>query len=118
MLWELIADQHPLETLTTERLLTIRDLEVAIPSIADLFPNLGSLAHIIDRCLRKHKAERTPSARALLDELDAFSASPRAPIDDHARQASPLRATRAPSRGDAGRAVRALTTAVITAARG
>ena len=39
-------------------------------SLAEKRPRLGSLARIVDRCLCKPVAERMPSARALLAELE------------------------------------------------
>ncbi|MCG8423783.1 MAG: protein kinase [Proteobacteria bacterium] len=70
MLWELCTGRHPLEPLSCEGMLSIRDVSMPMPSLVERRPQLGPLARIVDRCLRKPAAERIPSARALLDELE------------------------------------------------
>ena len=70
MLWELCTGRHPLAPLSRERLLSVRDLEAPMPSLAEACPHLGPLGGVVDRCLRKRADERPPSARALLDELE------------------------------------------------
>ena len=72
MLWELSMGNHPLAPFTHKRLLEIADLNVPMPSVVDEEPELGPLAGIIDRCLRKDKSQRLSSAGELLDELSAL----------------------------------------------
>ncbi|MEM9492099.1 MAG: serine/threonine-protein kinase, partial [Myxococcota bacterium] len=71
ILWELITGRHPLAPLTPDRLGTVARLDVPSPSLAEHRPELGALATIVDRCLRKRAAQRMPSARDLLEQLEA-----------------------------------------------
>jgi len=79
ILWELCAGRHPLEPLSRERLMSVLDLGLPMPSMREHRPDLGPLAGIIDRCLQKDKNGRIPSAKALLDELEALLPSRGAP---------------------------------------
>src|SRR6185503_12717995 len=72
ILWELCAGRHPLEPLSRERLMSVLDLGLPMPSMRERRPDLGPLAGIIDGCLQKDKNGRIPSAKALLDELEAL----------------------------------------------
>ncbi|HJZ83563.1 MAG TPA: protein kinase [Polyangia bacterium] len=72
ILFELVAGRHPLTPLTTQSVLaSASDLERPLPRIADQVPDLPrKLEQVIDRCLRKHKAERCASAREVIEELE------------------------------------------------
>jgi WD40 repeat protein/tRNA A-37 threonylcarbamoyl transferase component Bud32 len=70
MLWELTIGRHPIEPLTEERLRSVARLDEPIRPAAEAGPELGLLAPIIDRCLRKPVADRMPTARALLEQLE------------------------------------------------
>ena len=76
MLWELCTGRHPLAPLTRERLSSIARLDVPMPAMSDKHPHLGPLTRIVDRCLRKRRDERMPSAAELLSELQSLPASP------------------------------------------
>jgi serine/threonine protein kinase len=58
LLWELCTGRHPLGQLTPARLEGIKNLAEPMPRLAGERPDLGPLAEIVDRCLRKRKAER------------------------------------------------------------
>jgi WD40 repeat protein/serine/threonine protein kinase len=75
MLFELVTGEHPVldATMSTSALLGMADLDKPMPSVRERLPDLGPLAGVIDRCLIKDPAHRTPSARALLDELEALA---------------------------------------------
>jgi serine/threonine protein kinase len=77
MLFELVTGRHPMPTYSTGDLLRIANLDEPMPGVGevmpDLGPEMGPLAGIIDRCLLKHPAHRTPSARVLLAELEALA---------------------------------------------
>jgi serine/threonine protein kinase len=73
LLAELVLGRHPLEPLDWPTLDTIGRLDVPMPSLQELFPELGALASIIDRCLIKRCEDRTGSARELLAELEALA---------------------------------------------
>jgi serine/threonine protein kinase len=66
MLYELVTGAHPLKPFSLLRLAQVGKLDESMPSVRDKRPDLGAL---IDRCLRKRKAERFASAQDLLTEL-------------------------------------------------
>ncbi|MCG8421624.1 MAG: protein kinase [Proteobacteria bacterium] len=70
MLYELVTGQHPLAPLRKKCLEQVADLDVPMPRVSEIRPDIGPLDSIIDRCLRKSKAERIATARALLAELE------------------------------------------------
>jgi len=70
MLYELVTGRHPLAPFSHAIVGQVIDHDVPMPSVAETMPGLGTLGSIIDRCLLKHKAMRTDSARALLAELE------------------------------------------------
>ena len=78
ILAELVFGQHPLAPLSRAALATIAQLDVPMPSLRELRPDLGKLGSIIDRCLRKRVEERTESARDLCSELEALTPAARA----------------------------------------
>ncbi|MCG8421491.1 MAG: protein kinase [Proteobacteria bacterium] len=70
VLYEIIMGEHILSPLTPAKLASVADLGIAMPSVREEHPELGKLASIIDRCLRKRQEDRIDSARALLAELE------------------------------------------------
>ncbi len=70
ILYELLLGRHPLDPLSAEQIESMTDLDAAIPSAAERLPHIGTLGPIIDRCLKKRRDERTPTASALLTELE------------------------------------------------
>jgi WD40 repeat protein len=72
MLFELAAGAHPLAQAGVALTATIPDAGAPMPSARERLPELGPLAEIIDRCLIRDPAHRTPSARVLLAELEAL----------------------------------------------
>src|SRR5262249_21693057 len=69
MLYELVTGGHPLAPLTTFKLAKVADLDVPMPSVTENRKGLGALGAVIDRCLKKHKAERIASAEELCAAL-------------------------------------------------
>ncbi|WP_437734532.1 nSTAND1 domain-containing NTPase [Sorangium sp. So ce1335] len=78
LLHELLTGEHPLRPFSFARLPEIMNLELPMPSLRARRPELGALGALVDRCLRKHKAERVGSARELLAELEALAPGRRA----------------------------------------
>ncbi|WP_428263290.1 protein kinase domain-containing protein [Haliangium sp.] len=80
MLFEMVTGHHPLRLRRARDIeRAVRDLDLPMPSVADLAADFGPLAGVIDRCLIKHKEDRTGSAQELLAELE--------PLLPHARPA-------------------------------
>ncbi len=75
MLYELLTGGHPMGVLTTHKLERIARLDVPMPRVTELRPDLGGLGAVIDRCLIKSVTDRISSARTLLRELDVFAPS-------------------------------------------
>ncbi|WP_129356637.1 serine/threonine-protein kinase [Sorangium cellulosum] len=69
MLHELVLGAHPLAPASMMSLLRVSVPDEPMPSVSARHPELGALGAIIDRCLRKQKAERFASADELLTEL-------------------------------------------------
>ncbi|MDC0748638.1 protein kinase [Polyangium sp. rjm3] len=74
ILFELSTGAHPLEPPTLARLVEVMDLETPMPSVRERRPDLGPLADVIDRCLKKRKEERMGSARKLAEALERIGA--------------------------------------------
>ncbi|WP_437679097.1 nSTAND1 domain-containing NTPase [Sorangium sp. So ce131] len=72
MLYELLTGRHPLEPFSQARLSDILALDVPMPSLCERRPDVGALGALVDRCLKKRKAERIGSARELLAGLEAL----------------------------------------------
>jgi len=72
ILFEMLAGKHPLAPITRQRLLAAAtQLDKPMPALKDAA--LGApveLHRIVDRCLRKNKAERYETAEELLAELE------------------------------------------------
>jgi WD40 repeat protein len=104
MLFELVAGAHPVlekGTLPAILIATIADEDVPMPLVHERVPGLGPLAAIIDRCLLKNPAHRTPNARVLLAELEALAPARRAvPVGE---DGSPFAGLAAFQEADAGR---------------
>ncbi|WP_437734533.1 nSTAND1 domain-containing NTPase [Sorangium sp. So ce1335] len=78
LLYELLTGEHPLRPFSLARLPEIMNLELPMPSLRERHPELGALGALVDRCLKKRKAERIGSARELLAELEALAPGRRA----------------------------------------
>jgi WD40 repeat protein/serine/threonine protein kinase/energy-coupling factor transporter ATP-binding protein EcfA2 len=78
MLFELVTGRHPVPTLSLGDLMRMAATDDPMPSVCETMPDLGPLAAVIDRCLVKDSAHRTPSARVLLAELEALAPGRRA----------------------------------------
>ncbi|XYH98711.1 protein kinase domain-containing protein [Sorangium sp. So ce1128] len=72
MLYELLTGKHPLEPFSLARLPAIASVDVPMPRLSEQRPDVGALGALVDRCLKKSKAERVGSARELLAELEAL----------------------------------------------
>ncbi|WP_437275131.1 protein kinase [Sorangium sp. So ce375] len=69
LLHELVLGAHPLAPCSRADLLSVPVLDEPMPEVAARHPEIGPLGGIIDRCLKKSKAERYTSAADLLAEL-------------------------------------------------
>ncbi|MDI1446374.1 protein kinase [Polyangium sp. 6x1] len=76
ILHELVTGAHPLAPVSMARLVGVQVLELAMPSALESRPDLGALGALIDRCLKKRKAERIGSARELLAALESIVDAP------------------------------------------
>ena len=72
MLYELLTGDHPLAPVSIQTLEQVARLDIPMPRVTDLRPDLGPLGAIVDRCLIKAVPDRMATARALLDELEPF----------------------------------------------
>jgi WD40 repeat protein/serine/threonine protein kinase len=105
MLFELVTGRHPMPARSVGELMRMADEDEPMPStcevVSSLGPDLGPLAAVIDRCLIKNPAHRTPSARVLLAELEALAPTRRPVLvgDD----AHPFSGLAAFQEADAGR---------------
>jgi WD40 repeat protein/serine/threonine protein kinase len=102
LLFRLVAGSHPLAPIvSTLQLAQISERDVPMPSVLGRCPDLGPLAAVIDRCLKKPRAERYASADELLAALEALSPARRALAlaDDE----SPFAGLSAFQEADAGR---------------
>ncbi|KYF88809.1 protein kinase [Sorangium cellulosum] len=80
MLYELLTGKHPLAPFSLARLSAVVDFDAPMPSLNATRPELGALGALVDRCLKKRKAERIGSASELLAELEALLPS-RKPLE-------------------------------------
>jgi hypothetical protein len=74
MLFQMLSGRHPYEVLTVpDPLAWVVKLDESMPPLAEHAPDVPpELADVVDRCLRKRKAERLPDARGLLRALEPF----------------------------------------------
>ncbi|MCG8416624.1 MAG: protein kinase [Proteobacteria bacterium] len=73
ILYELVIGVHPLHPVSLDLLIDeAHEVERALPRTCERSADAGEMGDIIDRCLRKRTAERIPTARALLVELEGF----------------------------------------------
>ncbi|WP_437288358.1 nSTAND1 domain-containing NTPase [Sorangium sp. So ce406] len=72
LLHEMLTGEHPLCPFSLARLSEVVNLKLPMPSVSERHPELGALGALVDRCLKKRKAERIGSARELLAELEAL----------------------------------------------
>ncbi|WP_437489026.1 protein kinase [Sorangium sp. So ce1014] len=73
ILAELVLGHHLLAPLFVDSLRAVGDLDIAMPSMLEMRPELGKLSSIIDRCLLKCKEDRIGTARELLEELESLA---------------------------------------------
>ncbi|WP_438006962.1 protein kinase [Sorangium sp. So ce321] len=75
ILFELLTGAPPLGPFSRARvadIVNVVDFGIPMPSVSERRPEAGALAALIDRCLKKRRAERIGSARELLTELEAL----------------------------------------------
>jgi ABC-type multidrug transport system fused ATPase/permease subunit len=73
VLFKLLSGAHPLEGKHGAELAVTADLQVPMPRLSSVAPNVPQgLAEVVDRCLLKPKRERFADARALLEALEPF----------------------------------------------
>jgi serine/threonine protein kinase len=79
LMFRLLSGQHPLPEVTNAALMfAARDLDTPLRSLGELTPTLSNqLIRVVDRCLRKKKAERYATAALLLADLEALLPSRR-----------------------------------------
>ncbi|HEX3475590.1 MAG TPA: serine/threonine-protein kinase, partial [Kofleriaceae bacterium] len=82
MLFELVTGARPARD--GQRAASVDDRGPPMPRAAEVRPEIGPLAQVIDRCLLLDPAHRTASARVLLDELESLAPRhrPLLPTDD------------------------------------
>jgi WD40 repeat protein len=73
VLAELVLGRHLLAPFTIASLWNVPQIDVPMPSLRELRPDLGKLGSVIDRCLLKRLEDRLGSARAFLAELESIS---------------------------------------------
>ena len=80
LLHRMICGRHPLHPLDGNQLVATAMLELPMPSMAEAAPSdvPRELIQIVDRCLRKDKAQRWQSAGELLAALESFVSGSRA----------------------------------------
>jgi hypothetical protein len=75
VLFKLLSGVHPLEGRRGVELAIIADLATPMPSLRTVAPNVPEgLIQVVDRCLKKPKAERFLDAQSLLRALEPFQA--------------------------------------------
>jgi hypothetical protein len=86
MFWRALTGVHPAGTMNSDKLRArLNDLDTPLPSIGSRDPSLPrELVAIVDRCLRKRKAERYASASAVIADLQAYLAPKAALVGDDA----------------------------------
>jgi WD40 repeat protein/serine/threonine protein kinase len=77
ILAELSLGRHPLAPLSLFEMASIARLDVPMPSLRKLAPQIGKLGSVIDRCLIKAVEDRVGSARELLAELESLAPAAR-----------------------------------------
>lgn len=76
LLFRMVAGKHPLGTLKGAQLVVTAMLEQPMPRARAVSPDVPEeIAHIIDRCLVKHKERRMGSANELLEALEELAPS-------------------------------------------
>jgi len=103
ILFELLAGEHPVAPITLAALADVADVSIPMPSLRERRPDLGPIAEIVDRCLKKQKEERFGSARELLAALEALLSSTRAQEQTGAGEESPFAGLAAFQEEDASR---------------
>ncbi|MCA9674758.1 MAG: protein kinase [Kofleriaceae bacterium] len=73
MMWRMLTGRHPLHPLRGQQLVITAMLDQPMPSIREAMQDLpAGLAAVIDRCLKKNKDERYPTAMDLLRALEPY----------------------------------------------
>lgn len=73
ILYSMLAGRHPITPLSAHALMSVGMLDEKMPSVRDANADIpAGLADVIDRCLKKRKAERLGTAKELLSELERF----------------------------------------------
>nr|WP_044193314.1 serine/threonine-protein kinase [Hyalangium minutum] len=73
MLFRMLAGKHPLDPLRGPQLMVTASLDEPMPRLRQMASDVPQeLADLVDRCLLKHKEQRFPDARALLQALEAL----------------------------------------------
>ncbi|MFT3692858.1 MAG: protein kinase [Kofleriaceae bacterium] len=71
IIWEMLLGKHPIEPLTTDRLITNAIDDEPMPSLRDVAPHLPeALIALVTGCLRKRQEERIPSAAEIVRRLE------------------------------------------------
>lgn len=73
MLYEMVTGKHPLSPLSKNKLLGVKNECLLMPSLSALRPDLHRFGQLVDRCLRKRRADRMATAAELVAELQRFS---------------------------------------------
>lgn len=98
ILFELATGKHPLEPFSSEVMNAVRQLDIPMPSAKEA----GSLAEVIDRCLKKRKEDRYASATELALALERVGLRKRA-VPVRAADESPFAGLAAFQKSDAER---------------
>lgn len=77
LFYELLGGRHPLAPLDANRLAMVTKLEMPMPRLREIRPELTGLSDIIERCLSKHRDERFASAGEVIAALEPFRARSR-----------------------------------------
>ncbi len=105
MLLELVLGRHPVLQHSTAELMSVADIDMPMPRVAELVPNgspeLMRLGAVIERCLIKDPLCRTEDASTLLAELEALA--PSHARGDWGEDGSPYAGLAAFQESDAGR---------------
>ncbi|HRI63888.1 MAG TPA: protein kinase [Polyangium sp.] len=103
ILFQMVTGDHPFSPLSPESLAFVADRETPMPSIRDLFPDVGRLGTVIDRCLIKYKDDRLASARELVEQLEAIVRPHRTSAEEGSEEANPFAGLAAFQERDAAR---------------
>jgi WD40 repeat protein/serine/threonine protein kinase len=103
ILYQMVVGEHPLAPLSPEVLAGVRVLSTPMPRLRERLPEIGKLGEVVDRCLRKHPADRLSSARELCGELEAIARPAASPLPGRGEDDSPYAGLAAFQERDAAR---------------